>query len=133
MVNPMAAKRLSELRGSRKWSEEEGRFVVEAWEASGESVPTFARGAGLFPQRVYWWKERLGRGGDTARPALGAASTTTFVPLTVRAEEAAPLGLPGAAVTVVVSSELRIEVAELDATSAAWVATLVKSLGEVGP
>jgi succinate-acetate transporter protein len=53
--------------------------------------------------------------------------------LTVRAEEAAPLGLSGAAVTVVVSSELRIEVAELDATSAAWVAALVKSLGEVGP
>ncbi len=67
-----------------------------------------------------------------ARPALVAASTSTFMPLTVRAEEAAPLGVPGAAVTVVVSSEVRIEVAELDATSAAWVVTLVKSLGRWG-
>jgi hypothetical protein len=133
MGDPMAATRLSELRGPRKWSEEEGRFVVEAWEASGESVPAFARGAGLFPQRVYWWKERLGRGVDTTRPALVTASTSSFVPLTVRAEGAAPLGMPGAAVTVVVNSDLRIEVADLDATSAAWVAKLVKSLGEVGP
>lgn len=107
--------------------------MVDTWEASGESVPTFARGAGLFPQRVYWWKERLGRGGDTTTPALMATSNSTFVPLTVRAEEAAPLGLPCAAVTVVVSPEVRIEVAELDATSAAWVARLVKSLGEVRP
>jgi transposase-like protein len=133
MVDQTAAKRLLELGGRRKWSEEEGRFVVAAWEESGESVPTFARGAGLFPQRVYWWKERLGRGGEPARTAVVTASTSTFVPLTVRAEEPAPRGLSGAAVTVVVSSELRIEVAELDATSAAWVATLVKSLGEVEP
>jgi len=59
------------------------------------------------------------------------ASTSTFVPVTVRTEAPPPLGM-GAAVTVVVSAELRIEVAELDATSAAWVATLVKSLQEVG-
>jgi hypothetical protein len=128
-----AVRALSELRGPRRWSEEEGRFVVDAWKASGESVPTFAQRAGLFPQRVYWWKERLGRGGDAAKSAPTTALTSTFVPVTVRAETAAPLGMLGAAVTVVVSPELRIEVAELDATSAAWVATLVQSLREVRP
>jgi hypothetical protein len=133
MVKETAAKTLSALRGPRRWSDEEGRFVIEAWEASGDSVPAFARGAGLTPQRVYWWKERLGRGGDAAKDALATSPTAAFVPVTVRPEAATPLGMLGAAVTVVMASELRIEVAELDATSAAWVAALVKSLREVRP
>jgi hypothetical protein len=134
MDKQTAAKALSELRGRRRWSEEEGRFVIDAWEASGDSVPTFARRAGLFPQRVYWWKERLGRGGDASKDALATPSTMAFVPMTVHADVTAPpLGELGAAVAVVLSPELRIEVAELDMTSAVWVATLVKSLREMRP
>jgi len=132
MDKQTTARALAELRGSRRWSEEEGRFVVEAWEASGESVPSFAQRAGLIPQRVYWWKERLRRA-DAAKSSRATPSASAFVPVTVRAEAAAPLGMLGAAVTVVVSPALRIEVAELDATSAAWVATLVQSLGEMRP
>ena len=128
MDKQTAARALSELRGPRRWSEEEGRLVVEAWQTSGDSVPTFARRAGLAPQRVYWWKERLGRSEDASKPA-SATTTSTFVPLTVRAEGAVPLCMLGTPVTVV-CPELRIEVATLDATSAAWVATLVKSLRE---
>lgn len=130
MDKQKAARELAELRGPRRWSEEEGRLVIEAWEASGESVPVFARRVGLFPQRVYWWKERLGRT-DAASATTSTALTSTFVPMTVRGEGAAPLGAARAAVTVVVSPEVRIEVTELDATSAAWVATLVRSLREV--
>lgn len=118
---------LSELRGRRPWSEEQGRWVVEAWEASGDTVPTFARRAGLVPQRVYWWKERLGRG----RMGEGAlAAAPAFVPVAVRSESTVRAS---AAITVTASDGLRIEVAELDATSAAWVATLVKTLREVRP
>ena len=125
MGKPRTTKALAELRGRQRWSEEQGRGVVEAWEARGESIPTFARRAGLVPQRVYWWKERLGhgRGRASAVPAAPA-----FVPMTVRS---APVALVNAAVTVIASDGLRIEVAELDATSAAWVATLVKTLREV--
>ena len=130
MDKQTTAEALAALRGPRRWSEEEGGFVVEAWKASGDAVPTFARRAGLTPQRVYWWKERLGRGGEAAPCALAVPSASAFVPVTVRAETAVPLERRGAAVTVVVSSALRIEVAELDATSAAWVASLVQSLRE---
>jgi hypothetical protein len=132
MGKQKAARELSELRGPRRWSEEEGRLVIEAWEASGESVPVFARRVRLFPQRVYWWKERLGRA-DAASTTTSTVLTSTFVPMMVRDEAAAPLGAASAAVTVVVSPEVRIEVTELDATSAAWVATLVRSLREVSP
>ena len=132
MDKQTTARALAELRGPRRWSEEEGRFVVEAWEASGESVPSFAQRAGLIPQRVYWWKERLRRV-DAAKSSPAKHSASAFVPVTVRAEAAAPLGLLGAVVTVVVRPALRIEVTELDATSAAWVATLVQSLGEMRP
>ena len=76
------------------------------------------------PQRIYWWKERLGRGRGGAS-ALTAAPA--FVPMTVRS---APVAMASAAVTVIAGEGLRIEVAELDATSAAWVATLVKTLRE---
>ena len=130
MDKQTAAEALTALRGPQQWSEEQGRFVVEAWEASGDTVPTFARRTGLTPQRVYRWKERLGQGGEAATRALAVPLASAFVPVTVRAEAAVPRGRVGAAVTVVVSSALRIEVAELDATSAAWVASLVQSLQE---
>jgi hypothetical protein len=51
-----------------------------------------------------------------------------FLPVTVRATPTPPLGV---AVTVCTREGLRVEVKELDATSAAWVATLVRSLAEM--
>jgi hypothetical protein len=118
---------LSELRGPQRWREEEGRLVVEAWEASGASVPSFAQRVGLLPQRVYWWKDRLRRS-TAAKSVTATVSAPTVIPMSVRAEVGPPRG---AGVTVVLSPEVRIEMAELDAMSAAWVATLVKSLREV--
>jgi len=109
-------KAVVELCGKRQWSEEDGRTVVNAWETSGESVGSFARRCGLVPQRVHWWVNRMGRRQATA-PA--------FVPVTVRSTSAA--------VTVVTGGGVRVDVTELDATSAAWVATLVRTLGEVMP
>ena len=101
--------------------------MVEAWEASGASVPTFAQRSGLVAQRVYWWKARLRR---TRAVELSSAtrSQPPFIPLTLRGEVGAARS---AVVTVVLSPEVRVEMAELDAMSAAWVATLVKSLREV--
>jgi transposase-like protein len=116
---------LSELGERRRWSEDEGRQVVEAWEASGESVARFARQVGLAAQRVSWWKKRLG-GSGTEQLALPPAAA--FVPVTVRAE-AVQLG--SAAITVMVGEGLRLEVADMAPNSAMWVATLVKTLREV--
>jgi hypothetical protein len=119
---------LVELQGPRPWTEPEARRVIEVWKASGETVSAFARHKGLLRQRVYGWCRRLGLGPakEAAREAR-EMSVPAFVPVTVRA---APSSSTGAAVTVCTPDGLRIEVAELDATSAAWVASLVRSLVE---
>lgn len=48
------------LISKRRWSEAEGRRVVEAWQASGLSVAAFARKVGLPAWRVRSWRRRLG-------------------------------------------------------------------------
>ena len=37
------------------------RGALGAWEASGESVNAFGRRLGIVPQRLLWWRSRLGR------------------------------------------------------------------------
>jgi hypothetical protein len=156
MEEQKVTERFAELRALRKWNEEQGRFVVEAWEASGEPMKTFAHRVGIWPQRVQWWKERLLRT-DAAGSAPAATPTSTFVPVIVRGlgddaeallepmgavlTAAAPVTVTTAAtavtgaapLTVVVSPGIRIEVTDLDVTSVAWVAALVRSLREVSP
>jgi len=123
MAKEMCGPSLMSLRGSRRWTEEEGRRVVEAWQASGESVLSFARRSGLLPQRVYWWVRRLRRSAGQDAPAPESAPLT-FVPVALRALSAStPSG-----VTVVLGPDSRIEVGELDAQSASWVATVLRSL-----
>ena len=34
--------------------------MLGAWKKSGLSIERFARARGLVPQRLYWWKKRLG-------------------------------------------------------------------------
>jgi hypothetical protein len=53
-----------------QWTEVEARGVLEAWRKSGASIEAFARGRGLVPQRLYWWKRKLGIAGRRDRAAL---------------------------------------------------------------
>jgi transposase-like protein len=130
MSKRMSGDWLAELRGSRAWTEEEARRVLDACAASSATVNAFARSAGLNARRVYWWRERLratgeghtGGGRGVERP------TATFLPMVVR--EAAPLR--GSGVAVWTRDGHRVEVGVLDQTSAAWVATLIRSLDGVG-
>ena len=46
-----------------QWTEIEARGVLEAWRKSGLTVEAFARGRGLVPQRLHWWKRKLGFSG----------------------------------------------------------------------
>lgn len=121
---------LAELRSSHRWTEEDARRVMAAWKRSGETVAAFARREGLCTQRVYWWRDRLGLHDDEAASAQRAMASLApaFVPVTVGVPEG---GGRSAAVTVVVGEGLRVEVTELGATSAAWVVTLVRALGEM--
>jgi hypothetical protein len=47
--------------------EVEARGVLEAWRRSGLSIEAFARGRGLVPQRLHWWRKKLGFGVVAAR------------------------------------------------------------------
>ena len=114
----------AELRGQSRWTEAQGRRVVDAWERSGESGITFGARVGLVPRRLYWWRDRLA-GSDAAKAtnATSPRELEALVPMTVRWPQSA-------AAAVVIAGAARIEIAALDATSAAWVASLVRSLGE---
>jgi hypothetical protein len=45
-----------------QWTEVEARSVLGAWKKSGLGLEAFARSRGLVPQRLYWWKKKLGFG-----------------------------------------------------------------------
>jgi transposase-like protein len=117
MARRSAESGFSELRGSRPWSEDEARRVIDAWRESGETVAAFARREGLIAQRVYWWRGRL---------AGGPVPAASLLPVVVRATPAAR----ASSVAVWTREGHRIEVAELDEASARWVAMLVKSISE---
>jgi hypothetical protein len=55
-----------------QWTEVEARGVLEAWKRSGVGIEKFARSRGLVPQRLYWWKKKLGidAGAKSSAPAL---------------------------------------------------------------
>lgn len=61
-----------------QWSEVEARGVLEAWRRSGLPLERFARMRGFVPQRLYWWKKKLGVA------AVGNASTPAPALLPVR-------------------------------------------------
>lgn len=118
---------LEGMRGRRQWSAAEARRVVEAWVRSGESLTAFARSAGLVPQRVSWWRKQLGIAG--ARTESGAAGVTAaFVPVVVKSSQQKQVE---AAAVVVAFGGVRMEVRDLDDSSAAWVARVLRTVAEV--
>src|SRR4051812_20480909 len=80
-----------------QWTEIEARGVLEAWKRSGLGIEKFARSRDLVPQRLYWWKKKLGFG---TMPAL--------VP--VRVTEARADARRGEPVTVLLRSGHMIKV-----------------------
>jgi transposase-like protein len=63
------------VRGARRWSREQGEWVVSELQRSGQSVQSFAVQHGLDPQRVYFWSkrskpQRKGKRGHPGRPEL---------------------------------------------------------------
>jgi hypothetical protein len=84
-----------------QWTEVEARGVLEAWKKSGKSLEHYARGRGLVPQRLYWWKKKLGISGATAK-----VEEVALVPVHVgqRASEAIADARRGEPVTVLLRS-----------------------------
>jgi hypothetical protein len=53
-----------------KWSEIEARGVLEAWQRSGMGLEVFAKERGIVPQRLRWWRSKLGIVAMTKPPAI---------------------------------------------------------------
>jgi hypothetical protein len=49
-----------EGRRWRQWTETQAREALEELAASGESLASFARSRGVSPQRIAYWRRRLG-------------------------------------------------------------------------
>lgn len=54
--------------GRLRWTRDEGRAVVEAYEASGLSLENFAEREGLKPARVVRWQRKVKAGKPSASP-----------------------------------------------------------------
>lgn len=106
---------------AKRWTEREGRAAITAWERSGLGAAAFARSRGVDVQRLFWWRRRLDASG--AAPA----KESSLVPMVATSSEVERE--PGCALVVTTPAGVRIEVREVDASTAAWVASLV---GEVG-
>ena len=95
---------LERAAASSYWTEAEARVVLQAQESSGQSLTQFARQHGLTPQRLRWWKGRLGQPG----------AALTFLPVQVAAPQPAQQPVapgPGALMEVVLATGRRVRVA----------------------
>jgi hypothetical protein len=84
-----------------QWTEVEARGVLEAWKKSGKGLEQYARGRGLVPQRLYWWKKKLGISGARTK-----AEEVALVPVHVaqRSSEGIADSRRGEPVTVLLRS-----------------------------
>lgn len=95
-----------------RWTEEQARTVLHAWEQSGQSGAAYARSVGVVAQRLYWWRRRL---------LTNGAAMTTLVPVAVRgATQASP------SVVVTTPPGVRIEVHDVDSATAGWVRAVLR-------
>jgi len=117
--------RIEQLRGSRRWTASEARYVLESWAASGEPLSRFARRMKLGAERLRWWKNRLRW--NAAVPSKPVTELAGFVPVVVKAE---PANTASQAAAVLVVEGARVELRELNSTSAMWAATLLQTLSE---
>jgi transposase-like protein len=117
--------RESATKRQGRWTEEEARDAIAAWSSSGMTVCAYAQQLGITAQKLYWWRQKIAaRSPASSRPRASATAPPPFVPVQVRASLAAGLG---DAPIVITLGQLRVEVREVDAATAAWVGTLLSS------
>lgn len=107
------------------WTAREARRVLSAWRKSGMSVNAFARRNGLTPQRVLWWRKRLGEWG-AAEPAADAAGV---VPAVV----AGQVVTSGASVVFRVGGSVVVEVADPALVAPGWLSAVLVELSGKTP
>jgi transposase-like protein len=111
------------------WTAADAREALAACARSGETTVAFARRHGLSAKRLYWWRQRLRK----ERNVEGVEAR--FIPVTVRPgkiERGAAGAQTNGCVAAVVDGELRVEVGDASAVSAAWIAELLRLVREGG-
>ncbi len=93
------------VRRARRWTQEQGEWVISEWQRSGESVQRFASQHGLDPQRIYLWRRR-------ARPELRSRSIGPVRPEVVEVKLAQPAFPAESRIVVELLSGRRLSVAE---------------------
>ena len=108
---------------ARRWTAQVAERVLAAQEASGETVTGFARQQGLSPQRLLWWRSRLGewREGAGSRDAPGLVPAVVAMDRPASGDEGPQVKLRMGALTV--------EVVNASAVPPGWLAALVRELG----
>lgn len=110
-----------QLRSSRYWTRDQAREVLEKQRASGDGITVFARRMGFVPQRLFWWQSRLRLPSHSSD-----AAPQSFVPVVVRGESADRRGR----ISVAMGGGVRVDVHEVDASTAGWVALLLSARGQ---
>ena len=103
-----------QLRSCRTWTQEQALDVLQRQRASGVGVTAFAKRMGFVPQRLFWWKSRLGG------VELPETRAQTFVPVVLQQEPA----VSAARLSVELGDGILVHVHHVDAASAGWVALL---------
>ena len=109
---------LNPITRKQKWSEAEGRQVVDEWRRSGLSPADFARRHGLAEVRLLRWRARLEEQVDPVDPV-----TAAFLPVKIKKSAEQDMG-EGVALVLTSGVVIRVPVG----TSPTWVARLVQAL-----
>lgn len=112
-----------------RWTEHQGRRVVDEWRSSGLSASEFSRRYGMSPQRLSWWCKRLGE--QEAHHGAGRSSTPmiTLVPAEVRVRALASASEVTSPTVLRLPHGVSIEFPAASEVPARWVAALVCALG----
>jgi transposase-like protein len=112
----------------KRWTERDAQRALAAWRGSGQPLSSFARSHGLEVQRVTRWRKRLG---SAEQPRDEGETSLRFIPARVRPEEG-EYSVCAALVVIRLPNGTSVEVKELEGTSARWISSLVRRLGESG-
>jgi hypothetical protein len=108
-------------RSWKQWKPAQARKVLEAWRSSGLSLSAYAQRRGVTPQRLSWWRERLGEGSEPE------PSEMRLVPAIVTSMPAPMPALCGA-VTVRLPGDVTLEVSDVRLVPPDWVAAVAWKL-----
>jgi hypothetical protein len=126
-------KKATTRSGWRQWKPEQAREELERWRASGLPLGTYARSQGVTPQRLAWWRERLGEGvTPPAPPWEGGAARLVPMNVTSVRPTPRPTTAPLVTVTVRLPGDVTLEVSDVGAVPPEWVAAVAWKLSRAG-